>query len=459
MRLAQPFSIADAYAALAIAFGAFFLVVTPPFGVGDETAHFERTFEVASGALLGAEGVPFGMQRLMDDAFGGVRSGATFKAADFRRWAEIPLQRGEIVPWPEPVRAVMRLHSPVCYIHLAPVAAVGAAFGIPPLSLLYLGRLTALLVGVFLVRAAIAAAPASLRLGLAAIALLPTTVVYFAGLNIESLLVGLAFLYFALIAGHCAEPSRRLQPGDIAQLAGLAFLLGQFKSGYLFLPAIALLLPREKFVNQQTRWTTLALIIVPGMAASLGWAFVIKNLVLGDIAYSTLDGNHVQPSEQLRYVISRPLEYLVVVARTLFASDAPVIAWKTLIGTAGWTNIPLPPFFLALSTVAATLIWMSGEGAPARMTTPVAVGVLIGIFTATALAILTLVYFQWNGVGEAVVTGFQGRYLLATLPLLLASAPMRITLLQSPQRRAALAFGASAVSLFAMAAAVVDRYY
>jgi uncharacterized membrane protein len=459
MRLAKPISIADAYAALALAFGAFFLVVTPPFGVGDETAHFERTYEVASGALLGAEGVPLGMQRLLDDAFGEVKSGATFEVADFRRWTEIPLERGEIVPWPEPVRAVMRLHSPVCYVHLAPVAAVGAAIGLPPLSLLYLGRLTALLVGVFLVRAAIAVAPTSLRLGLAAIALLPTAVVFFAGLNIESLLVGLAFLYFALITGHCAEPSKRLRAGEIVQLAGLAFLLGQFKTGYLLLPAIALLLPKDKFANQRMRCAALALIVVPGMAASLGWAVAVKNFVLGDIAYSTLDGNHVQPSEQLRNVISDPIGYVGVVVRTLFASDAPVITWKTLIGTAGWTNIPLPPLFLALSTVVTVLIWMSGEKAPERMVTPIAASVQIGIFAATALAILTLVYFQWNGVGDAVVKGFQGRYLLATLPLLLALAPLKLTLLQSEQRRAALAFGASAVSLVAMGAAVVDRYY
>ncbi|NWG91454.1 MAG: DUF2142 domain-containing protein [Parvularculaceae bacterium] len=459
MRLSKPPCIADAYAALALAFGAWFLVMTPPFGVGDETAHFERSYEVATGAFLGAEGIPLGMQRLIDDAFGGVKSGATVASADFRRWAAIPLDRAEVVAWPEPVRVVMRLHSPVCYLHLAPVIAVGAAFGAPPLLLLYFGRLTALLVGVFLVRAAIAAAPPGLRLGLAVIAFFPTAIVYFAGFNIESLLVGLAFLYFALIAGHCAEPTKRLRAGDVAQLAGLAFLVGQFKTGYLLLPAIAVLLPTEKFADQRTRWATLALIVVPGIAASLGWAFAVKNLMLGDIAYSTLDGNHVQPAEQLRSVLSDPLAYLGVVARTLFASDAPVIAWKTLIGTAGWTNIALPPPFLALSTVAAALIWMSGEKAPERMRTRSAALLQIGVFAATALAILTLVYFQWNGVGDAVITGFQGRYLLATLPLLLASAPMRFTLLQSPQRRAALAFGASAVSLFAMAAAVFERYY
>lgn len=53
-----PLSLADAYALAAFFFGAFFLIVTPPFGTGDETAHFERAYEIAAGRFLGAEGLP-----------------------------------------------------------------------------------------------------------------------------------------------------------------------------------------------------------------------------------------------------------------------------------------------------------------------------------------------------------------------------------------------------------------
>lgn len=458
MTLSRPLSLADSYAAIAFIAGLFFLIATPPFGTSDETAHFERSYEVATGAFRGADGLPAGMQALIDDAFARVKDGDPITADDYRRWADIPSEEA-IAPWPEPIRAVMRLHSPLCYLHLAPVAAAALALGLSPLAMFFLLRAAALVVGIALVRAAIRGAPEGLKTPLLAIALLPTAVVFFAGLNIESLLVGVGLYFFARLAAACAEPEKRLTRGAILRLAGAAFILGQFKTGYLLMPAAALILPAGKFQSPRARALILALIILPGVAASLGWAMIVKETMLGDIAYSTLDGNHVEPAAQLAGVLADPIGYAGVVMRTLFASDAPIIAWKTFIGTAGWTNIPLPPLFLALSTVGLVLVFFSGAAAPKAMTAPVARLVQAGVFAATAFAILTLVYFQWNGVGDPVVTGFQGRYLLAAAPLLIALVPVRLTLLAAPGRREMMAFGVSIVSLAAMAAAVIARYY
>ncbi len=452
-------SLADAYALIALFFGAFFLIATPPFGVGDETAHFERSYEVATGRFLGADGLPAGMQTFIDDAFGRVKSGAPVTADDYARWSEINLAAGEITPWPEPIRVVMRLHGPVCYIHLAPVVAAGAALSLPPLAIFYLGRLVALAIGILLVRAAIARAPGALRPPMLFVGLLPTTIVFFAGYNIESLLVGLAFYYFALVAGHAAEPDKKLTRGDIIRLAGVAFLLGQFKTGYLLLPAAALILPAAKFPGWGRRLLILILIILPGAAASLAWAMIVKSSMLGDLAYSTLDGNLVDPSAQLEAVLADPAGYIGVLARTLFSSDAPDFAWKSFLALGGWTNIAIPAVFYAMLTVSLFLVWLGGEKPPAALTTPFASIVQSGVFIATALIILTLVYFQWNGVGDALVTGFQGRYLIAATPLLAALAPVRLSLMADARRGAALSLAAPALSLIAMLIAVISQYY
>lgn len=452
-------ALADAYALIALAFGLFFIAATPPFGMADETAHFERAYETAIGAYTGAEGVPSGMQELMDDAFGLVKSGGTVDGDDYRRWAAIDLRAEEITPWPEPLRAVMRLHSPLCYVHFAPIVKAGVALEAPPLSILYAGRLAALLVGVLLVRAAIGVAPAAFGPALACIALLPTTIVFFGAFNIESLVVGLGFYFFALVARHAVEPNVRLKPADILQLAAIAFLLGQFKSAYLFLPAFALVLPSSKFAGWKAQAIALALIIVPGAIASLGWAVVVKDMMLGDVSYSTMNGNHVEPSAQLAGVLADPLGYAAIVLRTLFASDSPSMAWLSMLALGGWTNIKLPVAFYALLSAGLILVWSSGERPPRIFTRPLAVTLQLAIVGATALAILTLVYFQWNGVGDAVITGFQGRYLLAATPLLLAAAPVRLSILEKPARRTAVAFGAPLIGLFAMGSAVLGHYW
>ena len=451
--------VADAYALIALAFGVFFIALTPPFGAGDETAHFERSYEIAAGAALGAEGLPSGMQVLIDDAFGKVKSGEAVRREDFARWSATPLGAEAIVPYPEPLRAVLRLHSPVCYAHLAPVAAAGLALNLPPLVTFYLGRLAALLAGVFLVRAAIGAAPEMFRAPLAFLGLLPTTLVYFSALNIESLLVGLGFLFFALVARAAAAPEQRLTGRAVALLAVTGFFLGQFKSGYLLAPAIALVIPASAFGSRARRLGAIALIILPGVIASLAWAMVVKSAMLDGMVYSTFDANRVAPAEQLTGVIADPLGYAGVVARTLFASDAPGAAMQMFFGVAGWTNIPLAAPFYALLSGAFLLVLFSGAAPPAAMRSLYGRMILGGVFLATCLAILTLVYFQWNGVGAGVIKGFQGRYLIAVAPMLFALAPLRMSMLADPRRRAALAFGAPAVGGAAMLAAVFAAYY
>lgn len=451
--------VADAYALVALAAGLLFIALTPPFGSGDETAHFERSYEMATGAALGAEGLPAGMQAFIDDAFGQVKSGAAVKRADVERWAATPLRPETIVPYPEPLRAVLRLHSPLCYVHLAPVAAAGLALNLPPLVTFYLGRLAALFAGVFLVRAAIGAAPETFRAPLVFLGLLPTTLVYFSALNIESLLIGLGFLFFALVARAAAAPEARLSMRDIAILAATGFLLGQFKSGYLLAPAIALVIPASAF-GSRARWLgAMALIILPGAIASLAWAMVVKTAMLDGVVYSTFDGNRVAPGEQLAAVIADPVGYAGVVARTLFASDAPGATLKMFFGVAGWTNIPLAPPVYAMLIMAFLLVFLSGEKAPAAMRSAYGRLILGGVFLATTFAILTLVYLQWNGVGAATIEGFQGRYLISVAPMLLALAPLQLSMLADPRRRLAIAFGAPMTGAAAMLGAVLATYY
>jgi len=218
-------TIANAYALFALIAGLLFIAVTPPFGSGDETAHFERAYEIATGAVLGAEGVPAGMQAFIDDAFGRAKSGEPVNQGDFRRWRATPLEADTIVPYPEPLRAVLRLHSPLCYAHFAPVMASGIALKLPPLAIFYLGRLAALLAGVFLVRAAIDAAPEMFRAPLAFFGLMPTTVVYFSAFNIESLLVGLGFLFSPSSRATRRRPIRASTAGRSRSLRAQASCL------------------------------------------------------------------------------------------------------------------------------------------------------------------------------------------------------------------------------------------
>jgi len=203
----------------------------------------------------------------------------------------------------------------------------------------------------------------------------------------------------------------------------------------------------------------MALITIPGAVASLGWAMIVKSAMLGGLVYSTFEGNRVAPAEQLAAVLADPGAYLGVVVRTLFASDAPAATAAMFFGVGGWTNIPLAAPVYALLIVAFILVWLSGAKAPAAMRSACGRLVLGGVFAATTFAILTLVYFQWNGVGAPTIAGFQGRYLIAVAPLVLALAPFRLSALADPRLRTGLAVGAPLIGSAAMLGAVIAAYY
>lgn len=456
---AGALALADLYTLVAVFFGAFFIALTPPFGVGDETTHVERTYEVATGAFLGGKGLPAGLQQFLGDAFARVKSGEPVSADDFGRWAAIPLEASRIEPYPDPLRAIMRLQYPGNYVHLAPAMGAGMAFGASPLALLYLLRTVALLAGVLLVRQAIKIAPAAFRPAMAFIALLPTTLVFFSGVNNESVLIGLAFLWFAYVASLSARADERLTPIEIAGLIALGFILGQFKSGYFLLPALALILPAGKFSSPLHRLLLLTLTIAPGAAVSFLWMATAKTAMLGDAAYSTMPGNRVAPDEQIAFILADPLRYAMIVFRTFFLSPEGGEAARSLGGVGGWTNIGLSSPVYALLLVAGVALWASGEKPPAAMTAPAALLVQAGLFGGVTLLILTMMYVGWTGVGAGVIDGFQGRYWLPLLPLILALAPVRLSLLSGEGARLCLAFGAPLIGLIAMAAAVFRHYY
>lgn len=456
---AGSLALADIYTLVAVFFGALFIVLTPPFGVGDETTHVERTYEVATGAFLGGEGLPAGLQQFLGDAFARVKSGEPVSIADYERWASIPLQAGRIEPYPDPLRAIMRLQYPGNYVHLAPAMSAGLAFGASPLAILYVLRTVALLAGVFLVRQAIRIAPAAFRPALLFVALLPTTLVFFSGVNNESVLVGLAFLWFAFVASLAARPGEPLTRLEIAALVALGFLLGQFKSGYFLLPALAVILPAGKFSSPALRILILLVTIAPGAAVSFLWMATAKAAMLGDIAYSTAPGNRVAPDEQVAFIVADPLRYAAIVFRTLFLSPEGGEAVRGVAGLGGWTNIPLSGPVYALLIVAGILLWASGEKPPATMMAPFALLLQAGLFSGVTLLILTMMYVGWTGVGAPVIDGFQGRYWLPLLPLTLSLAPVRLSLLSSERTRNAVAVGAPFAGLLAMAGAVFTHYY
>lgn len=399
-------------------FSLTFLVITPPFAASDETAHFERSYEIARGQWLGLDALPAPLLAFKNAAFDQVKQGHPFTRDDYAHLRQYRLSEQDPLQPVDPYTRMFKVHNPLAYIHTALTMRLALALDAPLLVVFYSCRVAAWAVGLTLITLALRIMP-HYRYALCAIALLPTMVFYLGMLNPESLNVALAFLFFALILRHRmqAVPFRTLQ---WLLLALIAFWLAQCKTAYLLLPFMACLLPPSCFHNRKQQALILSLIILPGIVCTMLWALLAKQYILAGIgAYATEGGSYVMPNEQMAFILQHPLAYAHILFNSLFASPLLPDALRSFIGVLGWGHIALPLWCYAL---AATGLGMLLLGAPDRPHThlPFALrGLILALLAASITIALTLLYMQWTGVQAPLIKGFQGRYGYALLPWLL----------------------------------------
>lgn len=445
------------FAILASLYGLFLLIVTPPFGAGDEPAHFERIQEVRALQWLGAEGLPAGAVAFVETGYGKIRSEERIDAAHFETLRRIRLDAERSAPYPEPLRVVLRINSPLAYIHFMPAATAGAALQLDPFVQFYLFRLTSLAVFVLLIANAIRRLPGPKYL-MALIALAPTALHYASAVSVDPWAIALSFGFFARLSAACDAdgPMRR---GEWLALAVFAFLLAQTKTPYALLPLAALLIPARRFAGPAGRARVVAAIALPGLAIALLWAGIVRSEMVDGLVYATGGGARVVPAEQFAGILADPLAYLRTFLSTLFSSEFIGKAWAGFIAAPGWAQIAAAPFVHGAFTAALLLVFLNDDTEPDALVSAPALAFRLALFAVALSAALTLLYLQWTGVGAARIEGFQGRYLYPLAPLLFAARPIRMTLFATPLRRASLVATAATIAVGGSAGALIAAYY
>lgn len=145
-----------AFVTIGLIFGILFLLITPPFQVADETAHFFRSYQVSEGQIVAEKqknqvGGP--LPQSLVDTWQKVSSGIPNnpeikqKPADIFSLLNLPLKSDNKIFGHFPNTS---LYSPIPYLPQAAGMMLGKAFGLSPIILLYLGRIFNLLVWLLL---------------------------------------------------------------------------------------------------------------------------------------------------------------------------------------------------------------------------------------------------------------------------------------------------------------------
>ena len=393
----------------AIIFGLIFTVLIPPMGGGNERFNMHRATSIAYGGLIIKEvRVPAGIAEFIEKSSDYFPEGSKppfgYSTDNYKKLAEIPLQADNLKTLePNPIAVL----NPLAYLPQSLTIRVAAMLGASPLVIFYLAKLAGLAVGIFLTYKAIKIIP-SHKYALCALALLPTLCFNRSTLDADQITNPIAFLFIALVLRELTSEKTTLK--NFLYMAATGFIIAQCKTAYMFLPLLALAIPARNI----SRLKSFLVIFLPGFLASIAWMAVLKLTYFSGIKYSTWAGS-VNPDMQIAYILHDPINYLIILLRTVFLTPFIPEVINGLVGVFGppVTLNPLLNGILFMMFLGVIVLDSNPKKYSSRLK------IIAGaIFVVVVAAILTLLYIQWTGYQEPIIKGFQGRYLYPILPLL-----------------------------------------
>jgi len=394
------------YFVVALILGSLFAILTPPFQVADETAHFYRSALIAEGNWFTIQGeIPESIQRFAEEIRNLNLEHESENKVDpgilLKGWV-MPLQKEKKAG----VTAVIPAnYSPILYLPQAIGVRVGIALNISPYKLLLLSRWMSLIFGVFVTTLAIRICPFR-KWSLLFITLLPMTLSLYGSASADALTISLSILYVSLVLylrqnGHTRT---HLIWFGLATLT-LAFV----KPGYVFLCLLIIVIP---IFPQKKLWDRTAKFVVVFFTFLLFAVWFTASQNFGPKQYMALPG--VDAAGQLDFILSNPLVFLLTYFRDLFTDLAGSVV--TFIGVFGWVDTVLPYWVYVIYEFSLGLTLVFDNNYPARSLGKMRF-VFLAIFLVNFLIVYSIFYFTFTPVGADFINGFVGRYALPIISL------------------------------------------
>jgi uncharacterized membrane protein len=392
--------------------GLAYLVLFPPLSIADETLHFYRAAGLAAGEVVpplrggaATATVPAGVARVVPElGVGEVLPLQPRRRLDprvVRSALEWPLGKGEPV--------VVGIHGTGMYpfvAHLAPATGIAAGrwLDVSPLLLVYLGRLSNLLLSTALTWLAIRASPGG-RWALVLLALTPMAVTSRGSLSADAMTTALGFLLLSLVARLAWSPETR--PRDRWLLLAVSVALCLTKLPYALLLLTLVVVPRERLGWRRWRSWWLLFLGLAGTAI----AFTVWSAArLEEPARPGADAGR-----QVEALAAAPADFVSsLVADWLLHADRYA---AQLVGIQlGWLDVQLAagPVIAYLALVLGLLLL--ARGAPTGLL-PWHRALALAVGTGVAVTVSASQLVVWTLPGAIGIDGIQGRYFLPAVPL------------------------------------------
>jgi len=427
-------------------FAVGYAIITPPFQVPDEVAHYWHAVSLAHGNVFHV---------MQNDRMG------TFvpkSARDFvyLTWVETAgkpenkigmarLRAANELPYqPEPVfRSFPALYTPVPYLPGTLTSAVADLLHVRPLIAFYAGRIVTATACVLLIAAAMLEC-GELAAIIAAIALLPMTLYMFGSFSADAVTISLAIYTTAVAWRARSDDTMNMRRWVRLCIAAAALALCKMLYAPLALLALAPRARNHPVAPNRLR-QALSLFVSLAIGLALSAAMVSRQ-------YHPLRPE-ANPKAQLQTMAAHPIHVASVVAKDFVAQFAGYR--DQFVGRLGWVDVPLSGFLTAAAFYLLFVVAMTRDIGITPAARLFALLLTLLLFFAVSLS----QYVAWTPPGVEYVDGIQGRYFLPLAVVLLLPI---VSIVRNKR------VGFAALAVYALTAVVinvdafvvlVNRYY
>ncbi len=425
--------------------GVIILVLTPPFQVPDEFAHYNRAFQVSEFTMMSVK---------QGNLLGGMLpeiiqlDQVKFKLLPF--FAERKLSFNQYLTMIQESPAMTSkslakrdffdfantaLYPPLPYLFSGLGIAVSRFFSMTVLNGFYMARLFNLLavIGFIYCAMQLLRRLPELQLMLFLIAGMPMMTFELMSLSADSITFSLAVLVFACVVNLSLEWNRRAY----VILVASSVLLGLCKQTYAFLPCISFVFWKSIPESFFKKIIFIALVIASAIVPTLLWSKYAQNIYVPH-----RKGMHIDPIAQWQYFINNWHILMPYFLKDIFYKNLRIYI-HTMYGSLGWLDTPLPDrnaaFYICLCFASVLVLLQRKKSSLAlnaenndNLVLPLGARFFLLMFLLISVLIIAIsIYLSWNVVGAVSLEGIQGRYFIPLLPFLLLAfyslLPIRLT--------------------------------
>lgn len=449
----------------ALIWGIFMAFYVPPFQVPDEPAHFFRAYQISEFHFspeikdnrLGGE-LPISLLKFHTCFFGNdIDKGKKIDFETLKKCLNIPLDENQKLHLVFPNTA---LYSPVPYIPQSIGIFLGRLIGLPPLILLYLGRLFNLFFWIGFVYQSIKIIPFKKWL-FPVLALLPMSIHIAASVSADAFLNGLSFLLISFILKLAFDENNLPTLKNILAVIIGGILIALSKNIYFVIVFLFAIIPLKKFKSKKD--FALKLLLVTGVTAFAALiSYLLVDSILGKISpIEHLYGTHppfpqINPDKQIELILSDIKRFIKILLISYHAFYQ--MAVKSYIGYLGWMEVIFSNKYYLLSVfVILMTAFLPAQNNQFTLSVKQRIiflaisGLIIFLFSFT-------MYCSWCEPGAELIENFQGRYFIPVAPLILLSIHSnRLVFIKKFYRPVVLLF--ILISFMVTFEAIFSRYY